>query len=176
MSRSLPPALSLFLLSPAGCASPAPDTLVNVIPTPTLSVFVVSPDRALEPSDRAVTRALSSALGRVDTTVSRDVDVQVRDGIATLRGEVDHLLLQQHVEEVATNIRGIRAVINEVEVRPSDKDDRRVALDVEAAIADIDGVESFDVDVEVDHGVAHLRGVVRSLVGRPCHSAEPRPR
>lgn len=102
------------------------------------------------------------------------IDIELRNGVVVLSGEVDDLAARDRAEDVAAAVRGVRAVVNQVDVKPGDRDDPQIALDVKSAIVARPGLESFDFDVAVDDSVATLRGVTSSLIERRAAVAAAR--
>ena len=59
---------------------------------------------------------------QVDRTVPHDrIAVTVKNGIVTLNGEVGTLLARDRAVYIAETIRGVRAIVNQVEVNPGEK-------------------------------------------------------
>ncbi len=85
-----------------------------------------------------------------DTRVRpNEIGVAVKDGIVTLTGWVDSYLKKMAAEEAAHRVRGVKAVVNDIEVRlPSS------ALQWEA------GVPADKLEVTVSHGWVTLKGEV----------------
>ncbi|HXV61841.1 MAG TPA: BON domain-containing protein, partial [Vicinamibacteria bacterium] len=58
-----------------------------------------------------------------------DIDLSAADGIVTLNGTVDNLLAKERAASIARTVKGVRAVVNRIEVdpdpAPADEDVRR---------------------------------------------------
>ena len=81
------------------------------------------------------------------------IDVHVQDGVANLSGTVDNLLVRERAARVAETVRGIRAVVNRIEVEPHTRySASRLQRRVEEAIADDPVAESYQIEVEVNEG------------------------
>ncbi|QEG00278.1 periplasmic protein [Stieleria maiorica] len=112
------------------------------------------------------------------------IGVTARDSVVTLTGHVPVYSLKHTAEEVAKRVHGVRAVANEIEVRPSDtqvRDDAEIAaaavhalqwdsevpesglrLSVEDGWIKVSGaVEHRYQKAAVDRVLRHLRGVQR---------------
>lgn len=140
------------------------------------------------PVDDALTDArITRALAR-DPYVERfDVTVGVRDGVATLTGDVDMSFQKRQAEEVAANVSGVVEVRNLLDVRdpssrlayqpfadqrPPDhynwfhppawavKSDWEIAQDIRSELWWSPFIDADDVKVTVRDGVATLTGTV----------------
>lgn len=124
------------------------------------------------PTADEVARAVEEEL-LIDPAVPFDsVDVEVADGVVSLRGRVDNLLSRERAARIARTVRGVRAVVNRLEVEPAPPvADPVVAREVRQALA-IDPLTAGRLfEVQVDRGVVRLDGEVTSrregeLVGR----------
>ena len=99
-----------------------------------------------------------------DTRVRpNEVGVAVKDGVVTLTGWVDSYLKKMAAEEAAHRVRGVKAVVNDIEVRlPSsaertDEDLAKAALN---ALQWEAGVPADKIEVTVSHGWVTLKGEV----------------
>ena len=99
-----------------------------------------------------------------DTRVRpNEIGVAVKDGVVTLTGWVDSYLKKMAAEEAAHRVRGVKAVVNDIEVRlPSsaertDEDLAKAALN---ALQWQAGVPADKIDVTVSHGWVTLKGEV----------------
>ena len=99
-----------------------------------------------------------------DTRVRpNEIGVAVKDGVVTLTGWVDSYLKKMAAEEAAHRVRGVKAVVNDIEVRlPSsaertDEDLAKAALN---ALQWEAGVPADKLEVTVSHGWVTLKGEV----------------
>src|SRR5205823_12259985 len=99
-----------------------------------------------------------------DTRVRpNEIGVAVKDGVVTLTGWVDSYLKKMAAEEAAHRVRGVKAVVNDIEVRlPSsaertDEDLAKAALN---ALQWQAGAPADKIDVTVSHGWVTLKGEV----------------
>jgi osmotically-inducible protein OsmY len=92
-----------------------------------------------------------------------EVGVAVKDGIVTLTGWVDSYLKKIAAEEDAYHVPGVKAVVNDIEVRlpgsaqRSDPDLAKAVLD---ALKWDAGIPTDKIKVTVDHGWVTLKGEV----------------
>jgi osmotically-inducible protein OsmY len=91
------------------------------------------------------------------------IDVTTMDGIVTLRGRVDNLLAKERAVRIAETVKGVRAVVNTIEVMPSViRSDLDIRRDVEDALLMNPATEAFEVAVGVKNNVVTLSGEVDS--------------
>ena len=115
-------------------------------------------------TDEDLAAGLSRAL-RDRTTLPESVQATVHSGHVTLTGQVGSLLQRAIAEFAASDVKGVKAVINRVEVMP-----RASSLDVRREIAralhrDAD-IDVRGINVTIDGRVALLTGTVNSFQER----------
>jgi osmotically-inducible protein OsmY len=92
-----------------------------------------------------------------------EIGVAVKDGVVTLTGWVDSYIKRWAAEESALRVRGVRAVVNEIEVRLPSSSER---TDEDIAKAAVDALEwdalvpAEKIQVTVSKGWVTLRGEV----------------
>jgi osmotically-inducible protein OsmY len=92
-----------------------------------------------------------------------EIGVAVKDGVVTLTGWVDSYLKKIAAEEDAYHVPGVKAVVNDIEVRlpgsaqRSDPDLAKAVLD---ALKWDAGIPTDKIQVTVDHGWVTLKGEV----------------
>ncbi len=91
------------------------------------------------------------------------IDVTTRDGIVTLTGSVDNILAKERAARLARIVKGVRAVINKIDVAlPAPRGDRLIREDVEDALRSDPAVSSHRIDVSVQDNAVVLSGCVDS--------------
>jgi osmotically-inducible protein OsmY len=75
------------------------------------------PAQAQQVSDQDIRGALSNAFAFSPRLLSFNPEIQVRNGVVTLSGEVDSPQAKQQAQETATGIYGVRSVNNQLVVR-----------------------------------------------------------
>jgi osmotically-inducible protein OsmY len=93
--------------------------------------------------------------------VPGSVDVQVADGCLKLAGSVERQEQKEEAERALRTMKGITGIQNDIVIRPSGGLAEAKAP-IEAALKRNALVDSSHVKVHVAHGVASLRGSVRS--------------
>jgi osmotically-inducible protein OsmY len=116
------------------------------------------------PTDRELADQVEDELIRDPAVPGAQIDVKADQGIVTLEGRVNNVLAQERAAYIAEVVRGVRAVINRIEVRPSDsRSDAEVLADVKAALLADPALESYEIDATVEDCVVTLTGSVQSL-------------
>ena len=114
--------------------------------------------------DNALQRDVLAELAYDPVVDASRIGVAVRDGIITLTGTVPSYLQRWRAERAAKRAAGVRAVVNEIEVKRPDDDrvtDEDVAAEAVRALKWNIFVPSKDVKVTVSRGIVTLEGEVR---------------
>jgi osmotically-inducible protein OsmY len=92
------------------------------------------------------------------------IDVSCTDGIVTLTGTTNNILAKQRATRLAQTIKGVRAVVNRIEVKPSmDRTGVEIKSDVEAALLSDPATDLYEITVTADNkGHVTLSGEVES--------------
>jgi osmotically-inducible protein OsmY len=99
----------------------------------------------------------------IDSTVPfHSVDVDVDRGIVTLSGTVDTLVARERAVEMAQTIKGVRSVVDDIQVDPPPRSDGELRRDVEWALIHDPAADGYEVTVHVEDGVVTLDGTVDS--------------
>lgn len=96
----------------------------------------------------------------------RGIEAASARGIVTLSGEVGSLYARDRALDVARATRGVRAVVDQIEVAAPRRPDGRLRQEVEAALINDPATESYQLDVRVEDGVVTLSGTVDSHAER----------
>lgn len=114
-----------------------------------------------QPADEDITSAVIDEL-RITRGIDADLlAVETNDGIVTITGTTDNLLTKDRATSVASTIRGVRSVVNEIEV-VSDRLDSAIAADVADALLSDPATDMWEIESSVDDGVVTLTGTVES--------------
>ena len=112
-----------------------------------------------DPGDDAQILRAATAVLRWDARVPDGVRVNVTDGVLRLDGTVERFADREAAEEAVRNLIGVRDVVNEIRVAPT-QSSPELEAEVDAAIRRRFGVAYRFLAVSVDHGVILLRGIV----------------
>jgi osmotically-inducible protein OsmY len=114
-------------------------------------------------TDEEIQRVVLAELKWDARVQPNEIGVAVKDGIVTLTGWVDSYIKKWAAEEAAHRVRGVKAVVNEIEVRlPSDAErtDADIAAAAVRALEWDAGVPIDKLDVTVSKGWVTLKGEV----------------
>ena len=112
--------------------------------------------------DTEITRSLEKRLISDEGVSSHLIDITTDQGIVTLTGSIDNYLAHERTEKIARTLKGVRAVVNRLTVRPIERGDTEILNDVKEALLQDPASDSYEVAVEVENGVVTLSGNVDS--------------
>ena len=128
-----------------------------------VATFLAVPAMATQKfEDDKITRAIDTELWLDEEVQSHLIDVTTNNGIVTLSGSVDNILAHDRARKLAGTIRGVRAVVNEIKVKPIIRSDEEITRDIEDAFVTDPATESYEIDTTVSKGVVTLSGNVES--------------
>jgi osmotically-inducible protein OsmY len=114
-------------------------------------------------TDEEIQQAVLDELSWDARVQPNEIGVAVKDGVVTLTGRVDSYLKRWAAEEAAHRVKGVRAVVNEIEVRlpgSAERTDEDIARAVTRAL-EWDAVVPVDrIKVTVSKGWVTLEGEV----------------
>jgi len=114
-------------------------------------------------SDDAIENAVEADLWIDKTVDMNNIDVKVNEGILTLTGTADNILIKDRAVRIAENIRGVRAVVNRINVKSHlHRSDLEIKRDVTSALFRDPATDSYEIEVEVDDRKVTLNGTVQS--------------
>ncbi len=102
--------------------------------------------------------------GRID---ARAIDVKVENGRTILSGTVQTLTEKALAENLVASTYGVKAVDNQLSVKPAPTKDTAVQRAVKEAIKTTPALQKSDIQVAVSDGVVTLKGAVE----KPSQSA-----
>jgi len=113
-------------------------------------------------SDAGITLSIESDMRGYDGIDAHLIDVQTEEGIVTLSGYVDNLLAREQAVTLAKSIKGVRSVIDQINLRPVVRPDSEIKRDAIAALAADPATDSWEVTVKVMNGEVTLKGLTES--------------
>jgi osmotically-inducible protein OsmY len=118
-------------------------------------------------SDADINAAVEAELFE-DNAVPHDrIDVSTNQGVVTLTGYVTNLLARDHAERLVQTIRGVRSVVNRIEITLLGKrSDEALQKDVALALAADPAADSYEIAVTAKGGLVTLNGKVSSFAER----------
>ena len=94
---------------------------------------------------------------------SYQIDAFCNEGIVTLEGIVNNILAKERAKRIAETVKGVRAVVNKIQVSPSvSRKDQEIQDDVTNSLLYDPATDSYEIDVAVKDNVATLTGTVQS--------------
>jgi osmotically-inducible protein OsmY len=113
-------------------------------------------------ADEEITQRVERAMRRDPLVNPFDVGVTTFDGEVYLAGEVDSWIERIHAEQVAARVQGVVDIHNNLDVSRSRGfvSDRAIREEIEGELLWSPFVDSDEVHVTVDNGVATLTGTV----------------
>jgi osmotically-inducible protein OsmY len=131
-----------------------------------ICITFLSTARAAEhPSDEVVSYWIKNALREDPRVDAADVQVETHDGIVTLTGSTKNIVEKRYADLESKKIRGVRGVIDELEVVPSDRLDSDISRDISERLifnSVIDSRGPSGPNVLVKNGNVTLTGEVNS--------------
>lgn len=97
-------------------------------------------------------------------SLQRDaINVEVEDGHVTLFGSVDSLMDKRRASRIAKRLRGVRAVVNQLIVKQSDREEDAIREDVISRLKANDSINRLKIAVDVSGSEVAMTGKVESL-------------
>ena len=117
-----------------------------------------SPALAQTINDGEITLAIDRLLMSDQGVSAHALDVQTSDGIVTVSGVVSHLLARERAAQIAATVKGVRAVVNLIEVSPKMFPDAVLRSEIAQALADDPATDLLNIEVTVNNATAMLSG------------------
>lgn len=133
-------------------------------PTAALAQDVKQPSQgeAVTITDNQMAFAIETELALAEDVPSHLIDIEVADGIATLTGRTDNILARERATEITETIKGVRAVVNRIDVYPPERADGMIRDDIRRALNQDPATEGYDVSIDVRDGEVTLGGELDS--------------
>lgn len=132
-----------------------------------VGIVLTSPSPAVAEtprSDLEITNAVQREILADQAIDLNGIDVGTHAGIVSLTGTVHDLLSKRRATRLASIVKGIDSVINQIEVKsPWSRMDWQIRRDVRDALLYNPATELYDLTVEVEEGKVTLTGEVSSL-------------
>jgi osmotically-inducible protein OsmY len=120
-------------------------------------------------SDKELRQEILTALEFEPTVDARNIGVAVEDGIVSLTGHVASLIEKTAAERAVHRIKGVRAVAENIEIRPSDADktpDDVIAKEVADRLRSDKRIPADAIEITVQGGRVTLAGAVETEAQR----------
>ena len=113
-------------------------------------------------SDRVIGLAVENELLSSEAIDAHRIDAESAEGILTLAGRVDNLLAKRRASALAQQVKGVMAVVNQIVVVSSQREDQEIAQDIVQAWSAEEVTEALELRVDVNRSAARLSGTVDS--------------
>jgi osmotically-inducible protein OsmY len=125
------------------------------------SPVTAAADRILP--DQAISDAIEDELMSDRIVPMAQLEIKTQAGIVTLTGTVDNLLAKVRAADIASTVKGVRSVINRIDIEPEvQPTDHELENLVAAALMGNAATEAYEIEAQVDDGVVTLTGTVDS--------------
>ncbi len=118
--------------------------------------------QAAAPSDEEISTAIEGELLFHPEIPYNQVDISTSDGIVTVEGKVPSLLAKNRTVRLAESIKGVRSVIDRLEMSEANMPDSEIEKAVNSELTANSATEAFDLNVKSKNGVVTLGGTVQS--------------
>ena len=122
-------------------------------------------------SDVGITTAVKTKFAADDMVKATKIDVDTKDGVVTLTGNVDTAEVKSHAVEVARNTKGVTSVVDQLSVAPPPVatsgvkevlTDAAITTAVKTALLADPISSGLKIDVDTSNAVVTLKGTVAS--------------
>ena len=124
------------------------------------NVFAMDEKHKIE--DKIVTQVVEAKLVLDKIISGHQIDVETKVGIVTLSGAVNSLLDKDRAVELAQMVKGVRSVIDRINVNPEKRSDDEISNDVTESLFADPAADSYEITIEVNEGEVTLTGTVNS--------------
>jgi osmotically-inducible protein OsmY len=131
-------------------------------PVATKEQPVITQAELHELTDELIMLAIDDELRRSEAVDGHRIDVDVDDGIVTLSGHVSHLLAKEVAVGLAERVRGVVAVLDEMEVNTDRRENAALKKDVVDALSADPATHRMAVNVVAEDNIVTLSGTVPS--------------
>lgn len=113
-------------------------------------------------SDRQIKIAIQNDFIYHDEINENMIDLKVEDGVVLLSGKEENLFSKNRARELASSIKGVKSVVNEIKVINTVIDDSKLLDHLKDRYIFNDVIDLQELTIEVDDGVVELGGNVDS--------------
>jgi osmotically-inducible protein OsmY len=116
--------------------------------------------------DDEIRKAIEEAIKSTPALQKQDIQVNVSEGVVTLKGSVETLAQSLSAENAAKTAGGVVNVVNMLKVVEIPRPDREIEKDVVLYLKSSSLVNVDDIEVSVKDGVVSLKGTIDNLSHR----------
>ena len=126
------------------------------------SVAVIAAVEEHKIEDKSITQVVEAKLVLDKIVAGHLLDVETKEGIVTLSGVVNSLFDKERAVELTQMVKGVRSVIDRINVNPEQRSDDEIRKDVKSSLFADPAADSYEIGVEVTNGEVTLTGTVNS--------------
>lgn len=119
-------------------------------------------DKPEKMTDRQINNVVENAILTDAALANSQIDVKTTEGIVILTGTVYNLVVKERAANLAKIFRGVRGVINQIQLRNVVVTDEELAKNVLSALFYDAATDSYEIKSEAKDGVVTLSGTVQS--------------
>ncbi|WP_161604409.1 BON domain-containing protein [Roseiconus nitratireducens] len=108
--------------------------------------------------DAEIAMAVDGELWGAKGVNANRIDVSVERGVVTLDGTVKTILAKDRASRIAGMIKGVRSIIDRLDVQPTIRTDGEIRSDVIAALESDPATDDWEFEIAVDDAVVTLGG------------------
>lgn len=120
------------------------------------------PQNGMVPDDRTISFLVGEAIREDPRVWSANIDISTKDGVVSLSGNVDSLLQRRFAGMVASKIRGVVNVANELDVLTVPRADEQIASEIDRRLRMSSALKIRNLNVRCEAGTVTLSGEVES--------------
>jgi osmotically-inducible protein OsmY len=128
----------------------------------TMLLFLTTACYAEPLTDTDIANAVEDQLMADSAVPANNIDVLTVEGIVTLDGTVNNILAKDRAQKVAATVKGVRGIINRIEVSAAFRTDAEIEEDIKDALLWDPVAESWEITAAVSNAIATLSGTADS--------------
>jgi osmotically-inducible protein OsmY len=113
-------------------------------------------------TDTEISNAIDDRIMNDSAVPASYIDLSTVEGIVTLTGSVNNILAKDRAQKIASTVRGVRGIVNQIEVDAPFRSDTEIAEDVNDAFLWDPVTEAGEITTTVKNSVVTLSGTVDS--------------
>ena len=126
-------------------------------------IIIFNPEEKKTVSDKKIETAIKNALAWNPHVDEETIDLQVDNGIVTLRGCVRHYSQRLKTESIVSEIKGVKKIINEISIVCTSKiEDEHIAKAIKEEVRNTGQNAAKKVNIAVNNGFVEISGSVES--------------
>ncbi len=118
--------------------------------------------QVIDIEDANITQAVERELQNDDAVASHLIDIETENGVVTLSGSVGNLLARERTVRLTGAIKGVRSIVNLIEVSPVPRTDAQIERDVKQTLQLDPVADIYEIEPAVRDGRVVLTGFVDS--------------